>query len=196
MRRLIALLVCLPLSVGGVLLAHQASYGLVASGARARQHLLEHTGHGYLQHLPLVVATLLGLVLVGLGLDAICVWRKGDRTMPRAWQFAALAPVGFVVQEHVERLVHDGSLPLDAWHEPSLWIGVLLQLPLSVFAWLVALALFRTSPRIVAGLNARLRPPRGRTRRPAATWSRPSIARSRVVQLATCAAGRAPPHSV
>ena len=196
MRRLIALLVCLPLSVGGVLLAHQASYGLLASDAHARQHLLEHTGHGYLQHLPLVVATLLGLVLVGLGLDALYVWRRGDPTMPRAWQFAAIAPIGFVVQEHVERMVHDGGFPLHAWHEPTLWVGVLLQLPVSVFAWLVALALFRTSPRILAGMHARPRPPRDRARRPAAAWSNPSTARSRVVRLATCAAGRAPPHAM
>jgi hypothetical protein len=118
--------------------------------------------------------------------------------MPRAWHFAALAPVGFVVQEHVERLVHDGSLPLSAWHQPTLWVGVLLQLPVSVFAWLVALTLLRTSPRILAGLNARLRLPRDRDRaqRPAPTWSNPPVARSRVVLLATCAAGRAPPHSV
>ena len=196
MRRLIALLVCLPLSVGGILLAHQASYGLVASDAHARQHLLEHTGHGYLQHLPVVVGTLLGLVVVGLGLEAVRAWGHGNATAPRAWQFAALAPVGFAVQEHVERLVHGGGFPVHAWHEPTLWIGVLLQLPLSVFAWLVALVLLRTSPRIVAALIVRLRLPRNRARQTAEPWSQPSVARSRVAQLATCAAGRAPPHSV
>jgi hypothetical protein len=196
MRRMVALLVCLPLAVGGVLIAHQASYGLVAPDAHARQHLLEHTGHGYLEHLPLVVATLVTLVLAGLAGDAIRIVRGGCPAPALAWTFAVLAPAGFVVQEHLERLIHDGVLPLDAWHQPTLLLGVLLQLPVSVLAWLVALTLLRTTPRIAAAMAVRPRSPQRRAGRPNVAWERSLNVRPRLAQLASCAAGRAPPVAV
>ena len=59
--------------------------------------------------LPRARAAVLG-VLASIGLVGLAVQERSPGRIPAA-AFVGLAPVGFVVQEHVERLVHTGDLP-------------------------------------------------------------------------------------
>ena len=80
---------------------------------------------------------------------ALCLRVAGacgsDRRRISAVPFAFLAPMVFVVQEHLESLVHTGSFPFDAVLEPTFLPGLALQLPFALAAYLVALALWRVA---------------------------------------------------
>ena len=56
----------------------------------------------------------------------------------------------FVVQEHLERLLHTGQLPF-LLTSPVLWLGIALQIPLAVAVWFVA-------RRLAEDIAAPLRP--------------------------------------
>lgn len=129
-RRALAALLALPLAAVGALCAHQAAYALTGAPSEGV--------HGYLAHLPqllLVLATLAALVAAAPSRTA---------PAPAAWPFGAIALGGFFAQEHLERLVHTGELPylLD---RPAFLIGLALQLPFAVAAWLLARALLRAA---------------------------------------------------
>jgi hypothetical protein len=97
-------------------------------------------GHSYLGYAPAIgvwgLALVLGLVLwVGEGL-------RGRRpSAPPLRLFALLPPVGFAVQEHLERLIGTGGIPHDLVLEPTFLVGLALQLPFAVVALLLAHAL-------------------------------------------------------
>src|SRR3990172_8727238 len=79
-----------------------------------------------------------GLAWLGAGPPA----RRGRA--PAAWPFAAVALGGFAVQEHLERLVHTGEPPLlVTW--PVFLLGLALQLPFALAAYLVARALLHVA---------------------------------------------------
>jgi hypothetical protein len=189
MRGLVAWLLALPLSGGGVFLAHELSYRAVEPHTHGRATLLESTGHGYLDHLPLAAAFGASFLLVALGLIAARVARGVAAARLRIWPFAVLPPLVFAVQEHSERLVHTGDLSLATALEPTFVLGLLLQAPFALAAFLLARALLAVAERIGALLA-----------RPASTAPltivvpRPrhaELARRRV--LARGWAGRAPP---
>lgn len=121
-----------------MLLAHAVAYRLTGTPGGSL--------HAYLEHAPQVVLLLsvLGLALAGLGRRL---------AVPPAWTFAAVAPLAFVVQEHLERLVHTGALP---WllASPAFLLGLALQAPIAAVVWLVA--------RRMAGALAEARPKRPR----------------------------------
>ena len=135
-RRMLAWLLVTPLAAVGVLAAHAAAYAVT------RASLGEE--HGYLEHAPQVAGLLASLALVGLALQE----RSLSRFSPR-W-VAPLAPLGFVCQEHIERLVHTGQLPF-LLTSPTFLVGLALQLPVAA----VCVVLVR---RVVGTLpGARLR---------------------------------------
>jgi hypothetical protein len=74
------------------------------------------------------------------------------RIAPPPWIFAAVPPVGFLLQEHLELLVRDGSLGLHAFVEPTFFIGLWLQIPFAVAAFLLARALLHAAERLGAAL--------------------------------------------
>lgn len=121
MRRLLIWLIALPFAAASVIGGHAAAYtvtGAPADGA-----------HGYLEHAPQVVAVLVLLGLLGLARDG----RHRSSFVP----VATLAAVGFVCQEHLERLLHSGELPL-LLTSSTFWLGLALQLPFAAVVWLVA----------------------------------------------------------
>ena len=122
MNRTLAWLVVSPVLAAGVLVAHTLAYR--ATGAPTDAF------HSYLQHVPqiLLIAALVGLALGGVGtrLDA-----------PRPVFFVTVAVSTFVVQEHLERLVHGGGVPM-LLTTPAFLVGVLLQLPVALVAWALA----------------------------------------------------------
>jgi hypothetical protein len=186
-RGRLAWLVALGLLAGGWATAHGLAYRIVVPEADERRHLLEATGHRYLDPAPVLSVS---LTLVALGLGA-CVLRRRAVTSP-PWLFALLPPSVFVVQEHLERLLHDGHFPYAAVLEPTFGVGLLLQLPFALAALLVAhallvvtVALTRRLRRVSVGGPLRILAVRG----PVVSNAPP-----RIGLLALGHGQRAPPH--
>jgi hypothetical protein len=157
-RRRIAWLLSLALMAVGGLFAHMLAYYVVEPHNHARGAMMEQTGHAYLQHWPLCVSVC--GVVVALGLLASIGGRlRGGRPLHApVWLFALVPPVGFTAQEHLERLIHLGTLPGPAVFETTFAIGMLLQLPFALAAFLVARALLALAVALVETLRAAPRP--------------------------------------
>ena len=133
--------------LGGVLAAHQLAYRWTVPAAQ-RAEELRQTGHAWLADLPLMLAAAVAVLAVGLG-RRILAPRGGT---PAAWPFAALPPLAFLLQEHLERLVHDGSPHLVLG--PPVIAGVLLAVPFGLAAYLVARAVLEAADAVSAALRA------------------------------------------
>jgi hypothetical protein len=182
-----AWLIALPLLVAGSLLGHQLAY-LVVAGHHA-EALLADSGHGYLQQLP--TGAVLGGVCLALGVFFATVDRfrgRRGKDVP-AWAVGAIPLLGFAGQEHIERLIHDGSWPLQAALEPTFAIGLALQVPFALCAYLVARLLVRAIVELVELVRAQWVPPRFR----AVVVRRTGLPRANRVLLECHLAPRGPP---
>jgi hypothetical protein len=143
----LAWVLSLGLAAAGGLAAHGLAYRIAEPDAERRHRLLESTGHGYLD------PTLIGSLCVALTILAfagcVLVGIRGD-TRPPLWLFALAPPVGFALQEHAERMLHESSFSTGTVLEPTFLAGLLLQLPFAVVALLFARALL-----VAAGVLAR-----------------------------------------
>lgn len=180
------------LAIAGSQLAHALAYRLVTPDATERSHELSATGHGYLAYLPLALAIATVLIVLALVVEMQHIAAAPDRSdsRPNAWSFAAVAPTIFACQEYFERLVHDGVFPWDAALAPSFIVGLLLQLPFALAAYVVARLLLRVARSLGRMLGRPSRPRRIRAaiRRPAFSASVP-----RVPALALGYGSRGPP---
>ena len=179
----------MPLLVAGSLTAHQVGY-CVAARARCGEALAA-TGHDYLGHPQPLIAALIALAAVGMLIEAMARRRRGARALS-AWPFALAAPLGYLIQEHLERAAHLGEVSPHLLIEPVVLAGLVLQVPFALLSWWAARALLRVAPRLLATLAGR------RTRRLGGApprLPRPMVPRpvARLCLLATCSAGRAPP---
>jgi hypothetical protein len=141
MNRRAAWLISLPLAVASWLGAHCFAYWLVSPGAAHQMGLHTESGHEYLGYIPALGLWALALILAGL---VLCVGEalRGHRpAQPPLRLFALLPPVGFAVQEHLERFLGTGGIPHDLVTEPTFVVGLALQLPFALGALLVAYAL-------------------------------------------------------
>jgi hypothetical protein len=142
MRHRAAWLIPLPLAVSSWLGAHCMAYWLVCpAGGHHHMGLHAESGHAYLGYTPAIVIWALALVVAGL---LLCVGEglRGRRpSRPPTRLFVILPPVGFVLQEHLERLIGTGGIPHDLMLEPTFAVGLMLQLPFALAALLVAHAL-------------------------------------------------------
>ena len=122
MNRTRAWLVVSPVVAGGVLVSHALAYRLTSTPT--------DRFHAYLEHAPqvLLVLALSAIVLGGFG-------RR--RAAPPARVFPLIAVTTFVLQEHIERLVHGGSFPILVT-SPAFVVGVFLQIPTALAAWVLA----------------------------------------------------------
>ena len=145
-------LLTLSLAVAGSQVAHVLTYRLVAPDADQRAHLLADTGHGYMANLPLGLALCTVVALLAL-LGQSRGARPGRASGPAAWQFALIAPLVFCCQEHFERLLHDGSFTWDAALQRTFLVGIVLQLPFALAAYLVARLLLRAAAAVTALLR-------------------------------------------
>ena len=170
-RRIVAWALSVPLMLGGTEAAHWLSYRLVYPDGWERSQVLAQTGHGYFSVLTLLGGIAGALVVSGLFLHgrAIAVGGAGRVREIRLAQFAALPPLAFALQEHLERLIHDGTIVGVAF-QPTFMLGLLLQLPFAVAAYLLARFLLRVVGRVARVFGGRV----GRRRR-----TLPSIPRSR-----------------
>ncbi len=121
-RRALAWAIVPPLVAAGVECAHTLAYAALGVPAGP--------AHEYLVHGPELLAVSLLLGLACLGSD-----RRPARPAPLP--FLALALGLFALQEHVERLAHAGRLPF-LLASPLFLLGLALQVPFALAAWLVA----------------------------------------------------------
>ncbi|HVS85331.1 MAG TPA: hypothetical protein VHD91_06850 [Gaiellaceae bacterium] len=158
MRRSLAWLVALPLMLVGSQAAHVLAYRWVYPEAGVRLSALVSTGHGYMSLLPFVLGAAAAVTVVSLALTALDAARdRAARPLP-AWAFALLPPLGWVLQEHLERWLYSGVLP---WHEfaaPTFLPGLLLQLPFAALAYVAARLLLRSAVRVGRTFAAPRRP--------------------------------------
>jgi hypothetical protein len=189
MRGLIVWLLTLPLTGGGLFLAHELSYRAVEPHVHERQTLLERTGHGYFDYAPIAAALATSLVLAAVALTAARAFRGAAAVRIRVLPFAAASPLAFVALELSERLVHTAEISLSTALEPTFVLGLMLQAPFGLAAFLLARALLAVAERFGALLM-----PTSRALEPGRIVLRPLGADLlRLPVLARGYAGRAPP---
>ena len=133
MRRAAAWLVALPLMLAATAAAHALDYRLVVPGADGRETLLAATGHGSGDWLPRLLAATIATAIVAIA-------RSGSGAA-RIGPFLALPSLSFVLQEHIERFLHDGAFP---WHlagDPTFAPGLALTIPFGFAAYFAARAI-------------------------------------------------------
>jgi hypothetical protein len=183
-----ALLAAVPVSLLGCVAAHWAAYAIVHPDAHERAHALAGTGHGYAGYLPLAALAAVGLAALGAARHAAT---RPPGARPSPWLFATLPPAAFAVQEHLERLLHAGSFPLDAALQPTFLVGLALQLPFALVAFALAVLLLRAAETVVAAGGRRPRRTRGAAPALRLPLSRHAVPR---VGLALGHAQRGPPR--
>jgi hypothetical protein len=151
----LAWLLSLGLAAAGGLVAHAVAYRVAEPHDERREHLLEETGHAYLDP-DLVGSLCVALVLVGFAGRVLAGTGRAGR--PSLWLFALAPPVGFALQEHAERALHHDTLLLAAL-EPTFLVGLVLQLPFALAALLAARALFAAADAVARHMGS---PPRSR----------------------------------
>jgi hypothetical protein len=118
-------LLSLPLAVAGWLAAHCLAYTLVAP----------HDHHGGVNAAPILIACAITVLLAVAIHDGLR--RAGPARIP-AWPVALVPPLGFAVQEHLERLIELNELPVGTVLEPVFLVGMALQLPVALLVLTLA----------------------------------------------------------
>jgi hypothetical protein len=161
-RRAAAWLMSLPLMIAGTQVAHVLAYRWVYPNAHIRLIELLATGHGYMVgthgYLPLVLGIVGAVDLVAAGwVFAGSMRRSLQRPVP-AWAFALMPLLCFTLQEFLERWLSGAPFPWWMVLQPTFRIGLALQLPFALVAFLAARLLLRTAK--TAGRRARAQAPR------------------------------------
>lgn len=163
-RRMAVWLLSLPLMAAGTEVAHVVAYRLVYPNAHVRLGELLLSGHGYMVgrygYLPLLIGVAGALDLVAVGwVFAGSLRRSLQRPMP-ALAFALLPLLAYTLQELTERWLAGSSWPWWMVLQPTFRVGLALQLPFALVAFLVARLLLRAARG--AGAAARTSAPRPR----------------------------------
>jgi hypothetical protein len=158
MRQRLAWLSTAPLMLGGLFAGHWLGYRLAIPDAHTRADALAHSGHGYLGSAPLALTTCALVLIAALVFRALAGFRGQPRRAATSPAIVLLSPAAFVVQEHIERLVHSGQMPWTAALQPTFLVGLALQLPFALAALLIAWALDSTAHAVGRALAAA--PPR------------------------------------
>jgi hypothetical protein len=158
-----ALLVCLPVSLGGMLAGHELAYeGTVG------------TSHGYMSLAEMLVCAVLAVGFVA------AVRAPAGRAP--AWLFATCPPLAFLLLESAERAFDPAFLL-----EPAVLVGLVLQLPFAVLAFGLARLLLRAADAL--GRLLRRRP----VVRQGVRLPTPAVRDEPVGLFALAGAGRGPP---
>jgi hypothetical protein len=183
----------LPLAAVGWLAAHSVAYLIVAPDHDQRAQLLSDSGHGYLGLAPVLVACTITLVVAGLALAIHDGLRGGSRARMPVWPVALVPPLGFIAQEHLERLIELNAFPFGAVLEPTFLVGLALQVPFALVAVTLARVVLALGHRIGRTFAARRSArPRGHPR----SWRLPAWLGLRPVgPLAAGHRERAPPDA-
>jgi hypothetical protein len=159
-RRVLAWLLAVPIVIVGLVVGHAAGWRIAVPDAAKRADELSATGHGYTQHLPVVLGTAIALLIVGLVLRARAVLRGGHDVRPPTKLFALLPLLAFLLREAVERAADTGLAP-GMLADRTLLIGLVVQIPFGLLALLIARALCTLASavgRALAGSGTHVRP--------------------------------------
>jgi hypothetical protein len=156
-RRLAAWSIALPLMVAGSQFAHVFAYRLVYPQTELRLRELVASGHGYMGHAPLFLALFAVIELIAVVTVVAGSVRGRPATPVPAWAFGLLPPLGFAVQEFLERWLAGASFPWWMVLQPTFRVGLLFQIPFGLAAYLVARLLLRVADEVGRSL-ARERP--------------------------------------
>jgi hypothetical protein len=140
MRHRLTWLSVAPLMLAGMLAGHTLGYQLAISDPHTRADALAHSGHDYFSYVPFALSVCLGVLLVGLALQAMSAFRGEPHRPATSPVIVLLPPAAFVAQELIERLLHTGHVPWATVIEPAFLIGLALQLPFALAALLLAWA--------------------------------------------------------
>ena len=183
----------LPAIAVGSQVAHGLAYWWAYPQAHLRVIELAYSGHSYLAYAPAAIAFLAAVQLIAFVVVVLDRVRgRPVRALP-AWVFLFIPELGFVLQEHLERLIAAGRFPWWTTLEPSFWRGLVLQIPLGIAAYLVALLLLRTASVVAEAVVARGAVPTAARERRTQTARPQLVFLPRQAPLAGTAAGRAPP---
>jgi hypothetical protein len=142
--------------------------------------------------LPLVLGGAGALELVAMGWAVVCVVRRCPRAPAPAWAFALLPFVGFTLQEFLERWLAGSSFPWWMVEQPTFRLGLLLQLPFALVAFVLARFLLRVAEEVGRALRP-IAQPRLRLADAGVSWSVRYVRSPRGTVLAGCHASRGPP---
>jgi hypothetical protein len=184
MKTRVVWLLTVPVLLASETLGHMAlTRSFDAGGPR---HLLLDSGLA-----PAALALLVVAAALALAGRALAAFREpGPQPLP-SWRLAAVPSLAFLVQEHLERLAHDGEIGSLTAAEPVVFAGMLLQLPCGFLAvWLVR-ALLRVADRVGHALARRTSAGGGHP--PAQPRPCRQVVPLRLPILASLHAGRAPP---
>jgi hypothetical protein len=186
-RSRIALLLSLPLSAAGMLLAHQLTWSV------APHEHPEQVAHGYLRYAAVFFALAAAVAAVAATRHLVQTVGGSTAEAPPALMFALIPMLGFVLQEHLEHLVAARELDTAFFLSAPFLIGLALQLPFAAAAMIVARLILRAIRRVAVAVREASIP----------RWVMPAVARSTRTPapvyaptrhlLAYYCAGRAPP---
>lgn len=155
-RRWLASLLAVPLMLAGTETAHWLAFRLVYPNVWERGQALAASGHGYVTYWPIAAGIGGAMTLAALALQTRrhAAGPHGDTAPPSALMFAALPPLAFALQEHVESLVHSGSIAGVA-ESPTFVVGLALQLPFALATFAAAWLLLRVARLVGSRLRTR-----------------------------------------
>lgn len=194
MRKCVVWLVAIPLMLTGAELAHFLAFRIAYPNALERSLALQQSGHGYFTWLPAVGGIALAVLLSAVflhGTDARNARRRSTGHTP-FMRFAMLPPLAFALQEHLEALVHSGSIS-GVVIAPTFMIGLLLQLPVALLAYLAARLLLGAAERVGRAFSRRSPAYRSTALCESPSWFALTIWPLRSAVLADGHAGRGPP---
>jgi hypothetical protein len=166
MRRQLSWLIAVPIAVIGTFAGHSVGYWAAVPDAHERAHLLASSGHGYLDYAPLLLSICVALVVLGFVASLLSAFKEHEATRRngRVALVAALAPVAFVLQELLERYLHDGHVHWALLVSAPFLFGLATQVPFALLAAAVAFALASAARRVAHALRRVLdRRPRSST---------------------------------
>jgi hypothetical protein len=181
--------VALPIALIGVEVGHAVANAIFGSPAEDGEVFASPTSGAGL--LPPLLALALALILVGLGGRMAGWWWLPGRSRLVALPFACLPPVGFVLLELGEGFVHAGAMPWGSMLEPTFLVGLVLQVPFALAAYVIARVLLRWSDSVRRLILRRAAPPLLAPSRP--SHLRPSDDRPSTLRRGWAYSGRAPP---
>jgi hypothetical protein len=158
MRRALAWPLVVPIALAGLVVGHAAAYRIVIPDAAARARELAQTGHGYSEHVPILLGLCSALLLVAFARRVAAAF-YGTGSLPQLpGALALLPPIAFVVREYVERAIHQGDLLPALAVDPTFVVGLAIQIPFGVLAFLLARWLGDLAAIVGRRLAATLRP--------------------------------------
>jgi hypothetical protein len=137
-------IVAVPLMAAGTIAAHSLTAVFAGTRAEIGAESAKHASRSAPAHLTILLGFTLALALVSLARRLLA-----RRSRPSAIVFLVLPPLAFLFAELLERGFGTESFPFQPSLEPRLILGLALQVPFGVLAFLVARFLLHAIEHVV-----------------------------------------------